>query len=142
MDNNDDPFDLERFKVSEEEARVLSGIAATKVERRRQQFTKVPNSWVEELRKARNISTYRVALYLLYRHWKGRRRPIPLSNVALFSTGVTRRGKWKALAELERLGLVEVARRSKRAPLITVCDPNNAPNMRPSGASGWHRQGS
>ena len=102
---------------------MLSSVAAVKAERRRNHFIKVPKSWEEELRKARHVSTYRVALHLLYRHWKSREEPIPLSNVALAEVGVTRREKWRALGELEHLGLVEVVRRSRRVPMVTLRNP-------------------
>jgi hypothetical protein len=113
-----DPFDLVNLRLPDEML-VPGSVAAVKAERRRQHFVKVPNSWMEELRKARHISTYRVALHILYRHWKKGEEPIPLSNVAFVEAGVTRREKWRALAELERLGLVGVARRSRKAPLVT-----------------------
>jgi hypothetical protein len=120
MDQDADPFDLEKLRVPIPERLVSGSIAATKARRRRQQFVMVPYSWLEDLREARHISTYQVALYLLHRHWKDRGQPIPLSNVALAALGVPRWEKWRALAELERLGLVKVVRRPRRVPLITV----------------------
>jgi hypothetical protein len=122
--NKDDPFDLRNLRVPPEML-VCDSIAAAKVERRRQRFVKVPLNWLEVLREARFASTLRVALFLLYRHWKDRGQPIQLSNVALTWTGVTRREKWRALAELERLGLARVIRRPRRAPLVTVAVPKH-----------------
>jgi hypothetical protein len=120
MHRDEDPFDLERLRMPMPEREVPDSIAATKKRRRRRQFTMVPNSWVEDLRKARYIGTYRVAHYLLYRHWKNGGQPITLSNVVLAERGLTKWQKWRALAELERLGLVKVVRRPRRAPVITV----------------------
>jgi hypothetical protein len=117
-----DPFDLGNLQLPDE-VRVLGSMAAAKIERRRQHFVRVPNSWVEELRRARHISTYRVALHLLYRHWKKAGEVAPLSNVALAEVGVTRWEKWRALEELERLGLVEVRRRPRQAPLVKLILP-------------------
>jgi hypothetical protein len=114
----DDSLDLEKLRLPERV--VEKGLATAKARRRRAQFIKVPNSWVEALRDARWISTYRVALYLLHRQWKDGGGPIPLSNVALTWVGVSRWEKWRALAELEQAGLVKVERRPRRAPLITV----------------------
>jgi hypothetical protein len=83
-------------------------------------FIKVPLIWKECLSEAAYIGTYRVALHLLYRHWKEGGRPILLSNVALATEGVSRWGKWRALRELELLGLVKIERRPRKSPVITV----------------------
>ena len=80
----------------------------------------VPWSWVERLAKARFTATYRVALHILYRHWKGGGESFTLSNGAVAMEGVGRRAKWRALGELERLGLITVERRPRRTPLIAV----------------------
>ena len=119
MHQDKDPFDLANLELSDE-VRVLGSVAAV---RRRRHFIKVPNSWMEELQKARHIGTYRVALHLLYRHWKKAGEVAPLSNVALAEVGVTRWEKWRALEELERLGLVEVRRRPRQAPLVKLILP-------------------
>jgi DNA-binding FadR family transcriptional regulator len=80
----------------------------------------VPGPWVELLVSARHISTYRVALYLLHRNWKEGGRSSPLANGVVEEYGVSRRQKWEALRELERLGLVQVERRPRKSPLVTV----------------------
>jgi hypothetical protein len=130
---SDDFFDdLERLRMTLSEKEVPHSIAAKKKERRRRQFVMVPLNWLEDLRVTRRASTLRVAHCLLYRYWKDKGQPIVLSNVVLSWWGVTRREKWRALAELERLGLVKVVRRLRRAPLVTVI-------MRPGGASCLHR---
>ena len=117
---NQDPFDPEKLRMPVD-VRVLSTVSEAKAERRRQQFVQVPLSWIDALRPAHYTSTYRVALYLLYRNWKDHgRNPIPVSNVALASVGVSRREKWRALAELERFGLVEIARRPRKVPLAKI----------------------
>ena len=125
MTADQDSFDLEQLRMPIPERAVPGSIAATKKRHRSRQFTKVPNSWIETLRDARLVSTYRVALYLLRQHWKNGGRPITLSNVVIAEWGVTtKRGKWRALAELEHLGLVEVVRKPRRAPVVTVLTTN------------------
>jgi hypothetical protein len=120
---SDDFFDdLKRPRMPVPEREVSDSIAATKKRRRRQQFTMVPNSWVETLDRARLASTYRVAHYLLYRHWKNGGQPITLSNVVLAKRRLTKWQKWRALAELERLKLVKVVRKPRRAPVVTVLE--------------------
>jgi hypothetical protein len=99
---------------------VSKPVRAPKSSRRRQQFVMVPWWWVERLGEARYTATFLVAHHLLYRHWKTGGQPVPVSNVALKPLGVSRWAKWRALQELERLGLVDIQTRRRRVPLITV----------------------
>jgi hypothetical protein len=113
------------------------GAGARSTPKRRQRFTIVPQAWSERLREARHLSTYRVALFLLYRHWWTKGRPVKLSNVAMAAEGVPRREKWRALADLERLGLVAVERRPKKSPVVTVLFADyETQTAMPSGGSG------
>jgi hypothetical protein len=117
-DTNEDPYaDLKQHRATPE---MLAGFVPTKTRKQRQHFVKVPWVWVERLAKARHIATYRVALHVLYRHWKGDGLPFTLSNTAVADQGVTQWRKWDALRELEQLGLVTVERRRRRSPCITV----------------------
>ena len=68
----------------------------------------------------RRVITYRLALLLLYEDWRTGGRSIVLPNVGLEQEGLTRRSKWRALLELEQLGLVEVERRPRKSPRITL----------------------
>jgi hypothetical protein len=78
-------------------------------------------AWVERLRAARCIATYRLAYYLLFQDWKTRGKPIKLPNIVLAELGIgDREGKWRALRELERLGLVSVEYQPRKSPVVTV----------------------
>ena len=110
---------LERLRLPDR-AGTAPGPDFTTVKRRHQQFVKFPLVWVDRLRTVRYTSTYRVALHLLFRHWKSGSRPIQLSNVALVEAGVSRDQKWRALRELEFLGLISIERRRRRSPLINL----------------------
>jgi hypothetical protein len=77
-------------------------------------------TWVDRLKEARRINTYRLALFLLHRHWKTNGNTIALSNVAIAEAGVSSREKWRALIELERPGLIVIERRRRKSPLIRV----------------------
>jgi hypothetical protein len=88
--------------------------------RKRRHFIKVPLLWFERLAEARHIATYRVALHLLYQTWKMGGQPVPLPNGPLIAEGIARGTKWRALRELEQLGLVIVERRKRKAPRVTV----------------------
>jgi CRP-like cAMP-binding protein len=121
----DDPFDLDNLRLTPEAAAAMGRAAAAKEaraqpKRQRQQFVMVPWWWVERLKAARLAATYRVALYLLFQHWKTG-KPVPASNAALKALGVPRRSKYRAIRELERLDLIRVERRRRRSPVVTVC---------------------
>ena len=115
---NDDPYaDPKQHRATPE---MLAGSAPKKLRKQRQHFIKIPWTWVERLVEARHIATYRVALHVLYRHWKGGGLPFTLSNTSVADEGVTQWRKWDALRELEQLGLITVERRRRRSPRITV----------------------
>jgi hypothetical protein len=117
---DDDPYaDLKQHRLTPERLAKLA-VVPRKIQKRRQHFVQVPLAWAERLSKAHHIATYRVALHVLYRQWKGGGVPFTLSNTAMMAEGVTRWRKWDALRELEQLGLITVERRSRRSPRITV----------------------
>ena len=90
----------------------------------RRRYVRVPWSWIERLKTSTRASTYRLALLLIYEHWRRGGRAIRLTNVALAEVGVSRRAKGPALEELERFGLIKVDRRPRKSPLVTlVVDP-------------------
>jgi hypothetical protein len=104
----------------EEIARGRWAVVPRKIQRRREHFVKVPGIWVERLAEARYIATYRVALHLLYLKWKQGGRTVSLANGLLHMDGVSRWAKWRALRELEQLGLINLECRPRKSPVITV----------------------
>jgi hypothetical protein len=72
--------------------------------------------WHQRLRGASSGANH-VARELLYRHWKYRGQPVVLGNRTL---GLSRQTKWRALAELETLGLITVERRAGHSPVIVL----------------------
>jgi hypothetical protein len=92
----------------------------TVASRKRRHFIKVPVLWSERLAEAHHIASYRVALHLLYQTWKRGGQPVLLPNGPLIAEGIARGTKWRALKELERLGLITIERRKRKAPRITV----------------------
>jgi len=119
--DKDDPFDLEKFRLRPEDLKGYVGKAAAAPHARRQdRFIIVPVPWADRLAAARHASTLKLALHLLHQHWKNGGQPVPLTNVSLTSAGVGRRSKWRGLNELERLKLIEVNRRPRKSPLVTL----------------------
>jgi hypothetical protein len=113
--------ELKRHRLTPEMMEKLA-VMPRKLQKRREHFAKVPGIWIERLAKARHLATYRLALHILYRHWKGGGKPFTLSNGMVAMEGVSRWAKWRALAELERLGLITVKRRKGKSPRITVIE--------------------
>jgi hypothetical protein len=84
----------------------------------RRQYVQFPWPWIERLQAAKRVSTYRLALALVYENWRTGGRAIVLTNALAMAEGVSKRTKWNALIELERLGLVRVERRSRKSPRL------------------------
>jgi hypothetical protein len=84
----------------------------------RDQFIIVSMAWKDSLDHAVHAATLKIALHLLFTSWQRNERSIPLTNRAL--PNIPRRSKWNGLTELERLGLVTVERRPRRAPIVTI----------------------
>jgi hypothetical protein len=114
-----DPFNLENLRLRPGfEKSVTVPISVPGKNRKRQKhFIKVPWTWHERLLKARHAATHKVALRILYQHWKDGGKPFTLANKL---DGVSRWQKCRALAELEVFELITVDRRERKSPLITV----------------------
>jgi hypothetical protein len=86
----------------------------------RRQFVKVPWVWVDRLQTTARGSTYRLALILLYEHWRTGGRTIAVPNTFARKEGLSARSKWNALKELEQMGLITVERRRRRSPQVSL----------------------
>jgi hypothetical protein len=116
-----DAFNLNSLRVDPADARFQQ---PTKTKKWRREFVRVPWAWVERLQSAKRVSTYRLAHLLLYESWRIGGRPVVLSNVFTKTEGLSRRSKWRALVELETLGLVRVERRPRRSPRLVLLHLN------------------
>ena len=90
-----------------------------KMQKRQEHFVRVPWTWIDQLRGA-DGQTYRLALYLLYLDWKGNGAPVKLTSGALAVDGVPRETKRRALADLERRGLVTVEKLPRKSPIVRL----------------------
>jgi hypothetical protein len=113
------PLDLSRLQIEAEQIQpqVKPRYKSKKWQR---YYVRVPWPWVERLQSAKRISTYTLALLLLYENWKSGGRTLVLSNLLAAEVGLCRQAKWRGLRELERLGLVRVEQRKGRAPRIVM----------------------
>jgi hypothetical protein len=117
----DDPFDIETLHADPANPGFVVNRAnvPAKINKRGGQFIRLPWFWFERLAGATG-QTYRVALYLLFLHWKNGGKPIKLANGMLKLSGTSRQSKWRALTELERQGLITVERRARRSPIVRL----------------------
>jgi hypothetical protein len=140
MDSGTHPFDVENFRLDAATARLGKGqhsadevvpgrrIVPEKIrEPRKRGHIKVPLAWYHLLADASG-PTCLTAMRIAYLHWKGKGEPIKLANEALAEVGVSRNGKYRALRDLERRGLITVERTPRKSPIITVVGrvPNTA----------------
>jgi hypothetical protein len=88
--------------------------------REREGFVMVPMAWVRRLQRVKHAGTYPLAVHLLFKAWTSKAAEVTLSNIDAAGLGMPRRSKWRALGELERLGLVTVRRCSRRSPVVRL----------------------
>ena len=119
-------LDLKSLELPPELVAKGKKASATKPKKRRQHFVRVPWMWMEKLIGCRG-QTLRVAFVVLYLDWKAKGRPVKLANKLPQMVGVSRRAKWRALNDLESIGLISVERRAKKSPIVQVQhEPNTA----------------
>jgi hypothetical protein len=117
--NNPNPLDLSRLQIGAEQFQPQAK-PRRKLKKWQRRYVQVPWSWVERLQSAKRVSTYRLALLLLYEAWKNGDKPLALSNVLAAEVGLSRQAKWLGLRELEKVGLVRIERHKGRAPRLII----------------------
>jgi hypothetical protein len=113
-----DPFDdVANFRLDPRLAH--SQPVPAKIRKRREQFAMMPMWWVEKLGDPLATgATHQVACYLVHRYWKSHGKPFKLPNGMLNYDGISRQTKWRALADLERRGLISIERRRGKSPVV------------------------
>ena len=121
MDGQDD-IGIEKLRVEPALMQQVLEQQARKSKRKGWQriYTLVPREWELRLLDAKRVSTYRLAIELLYLHWYGKGKPVVVSSKVARAVKISARSKWEALAELERLGLIEVDRRPRKSPRVVL----------------------
>lgn len=116
-------FDIADLKLKPEQLKNLKPVKKGKRpnrQRQKKEFVMLTRARLELLTRATQLSSWRVFCRLVLIDWKRPGQPIRLGNLALEEEGVGRKEKRGALAELEALGLINVERRGKKSPLVTV----------------------
>jgi hypothetical protein len=120
--DDQDGIDVEKLRVGPELMQRVLEQQACKSKRKDWQriCTVVPREWELRLLEAKRVSTYRLAHEILYLHWYGKGKPVTVSSKVAQAVKISARSKWEALAELERLGLIEVDRRRRKSPRVVL----------------------
>jgi hypothetical protein len=113
--SGDQEFDLEKLQITSDDMIPVKRVRPKL--KRDGHFIRVPWPWVERLAAIQNGACWAVALRILYDNWRHKGKPFTLSNGAV--PGVSRYGKYRALRELEKLGLIIVQRRPRKSPVIS-----------------------
>jgi DNA-binding transcriptional ArsR family regulator len=117
-------INIEKLRVSQDLAQQVidQQKQARKLKRGewRRSYTQVPRAWEIKLREAKRISTYRLAIELLYRHWLGKGQPVTVADKMVADVGLSARSKSRALVELAELGLITIDRNAGRSPRVAL----------------------
>jgi hypothetical protein len=113
------PIDIERLRLSR--PTVQAGKVKPPRHKSGEHFLKgpIPLPWLEVAATLPGKSLH-AAVALWYAAGLTKSASIPLSNIAGLRFGLDRNAKYRALAWLERAGLVRVERKLGRAPVVTI----------------------
>ena len=81
------------------------------------QWVKFPWQWVESLQRSKSVSTYRLALAILFEAFKRRSGEIVLSSTV---ARMPRSTKMRAVRELVELGLIETKQSGNQAVRVSI----------------------
>ena len=98
----------------------LEAAAPVKRKPRKDAFVQVPLDWFKAAAKATRSPQAFVSVWLLHLAWKANSPTFPVPNGQLEQHGVSRYAKYRALARLERAGLITVDRRDRKTPIVTL----------------------
>jgi hypothetical protein len=98
----------------------LEAAAPVKRKNRKGAFVKVPLWWIEQVTRATKSPQVFAAIWLLHLSWRAKSTTFTLSNARLAKHGVDRQAKRRALANLEKAGLITVERRNRKPPRVTL----------------------
>jgi DNA-binding transcriptional ArsR family regulator len=109
---DDEPWHVRRLRELE--------AAVPKQRRKVEPFVKVPLWWAKQMAAATHTKRALVGIVLLHTAWKTKWTTFPLPNGQLAKLDVSPDTKNRALRDLERAGLITVARPSRKTPIVTL----------------------
>ena len=120
MNKHADHYELEDLVAAPSSEPGQKNAPKTK-RQRREAFVVTTATQAQKLEGATSLITERVFRHLQFRWFKAYRKPFRLPSDALAYAGIDRHAQWRALASLEKLGLVSIERdRPRKPPLITI----------------------
>ena len=128
MDDQDE-IDIERLRVDPELMQRVLEQQARKSKRKGWQriCTVVPREWELRLLEAKRISTYRLAIELLYLHWYGKGKPVTVSSKVAKAAKISARSKWE---RARRTGTAGPDRGGSQAAQVAAGRPAATPGHR------------
>jgi len=114
---DDDPFDPARLRLN---VPTVSPTLTAKSAKAKGEYALIPMSWFEAMRGT-SVGAHRLAIYLLHRKFKHHSGTFRLPNGK--DLGISRFAKYRALRELEAIGLATVDKRTGKPPTVTLVDP-------------------
>ena len=121
--DDQDGIDIESLRVDPELMQRVLEQQAHKSKRKGWQriCTVLPREWELRLLEAKRISTYRLAIELLYLHWYGKGKPDHRFQQGGEGGKALRPIEMGTpLDELARLGLIEVDRKPRKSPRVVL----------------------
>ena len=120
----DSDFDVEKLRLKGPLPAVPdSDRVKSKRQRQDEEFVIISREQSNRLDKAVRFGTERVFRHLLFLTWRSPGKPVKVGNIAFNRKDTDRRIKYRALCELESLGLVQVKRVGGKSPTVTVLNP-------------------
>jgi hypothetical protein len=98
----------------------LEAAAPVKRRNRKDAFVQVPLGWFEAAARATRSPQALVSVWLLHLAWRAKSPTFRVPNGQLEQHGVSRYAKYRALARLERAGLITVDRRVRKTLVVTL----------------------
>ena len=98
----------------------LEAAAPVKRTNKKDVFVQVPLRWFGAATRATRSPQAFVSVWLLHLAWKAKSSTFPVPNDQLGQRGVDRYAKYRALARLERAGLIIVDRRVRKTLIVTL----------------------
>jgi hypothetical protein len=87
----------------------------------RDKFAKVPLWWAEQAAQATGTQAALVWILLLHLSWEANNsKTFKVPNKRLAGFGISRKVKARVLHQLERVGLIQVAREHGKNPIVTL----------------------
>jgi hypothetical protein len=109
-----DQLKAERYGSPEEGSAGIGGV------RMKEKFIMIAESQALKLRQIGSFGCAMIFLILLYQKFCHRGKPFLMPIEPLVEEGFSRTTQWRAIARLEKHGLISVKRRHRQPPSITV----------------------